>query len=484
MAATHNTKPKQKETRDESMLHDPIERLIPRLAVPTIISMLITSVYNMADTFFVSQLGTSASGAVGIIYSAMSLIQAFSFMIGVGTGSNVSRLLGSGHQEDAKKFVSTGWFTGFALGLVIAILGLTCLHPIVMLLGSTETIAPYAVSYARFIFLAAPFMVCSFIMNNILRFQGLAVYAMVGITTGGILNIVLDPILIFGFHMGTAGAGLATGFSQFVSFCILLAMCNIRKDTISITPRSYRLSGKIYGNILYTGMPSLARQGIASISSVILNTIAGQYGDAAIAALSIVSRYTMFINSVIMGFGQGFQPVCAFNFGAKRFDRVQKAFWFCVKVATVVLVILCVGSLLLSGNIIALFRRDDAQVIAIGTFALRAQLITMPLWGYYTMANMFSQSIGYGIRASFISCARQGLFLIPILYILPRALGLTGLQLSQPVSDVLSFFFALILTQSILRELKKKETAQTAEGEPEESPAGPDADTEKEGENS
>ncbi|MCC8046684.1 MAG: MATE family efflux transporter [Clostridiales bacterium] len=444
---------KDTRSRNEQMLNDPVERIIPKLAGPTILSMLITSIYNMADTFFVSQLGTSASGAVGIIYSAMALIQAFAFMIGMGAGNNISRLLGKGDEEEAKKYASVAWFTGFALGCVVSVLGLTLLHPIVMLLGSTETIAPYAMDYARYIFLAAPFMMCSFIMNNLLRFQGLAVYSMVGITTGGILNMVLDPILIFGAGMGTMGAGVATGFSQFVSFCILLFMCNTHKDAIRITPRNYKPSLQIYGRILYTGAPSLARQGIASISSVMLNSIAGSYGDAAVAAMSIVSRFTMFINSVVIGFGQGFQPVCAFNFGAKKYDRVKRSFWFCVKVATITLLVLCGISQLFSGHIIALFRRDDAEVIEIGTFALRAQLLTMPLWGYYIMCNMFSQSIGYGFRASIISCARQGLFLIPVLAILPRFFGLRGLQLAQPVSDVLAFVLAIVLASGILKEL-------------------------------
>ncbi|MCD7756428.1 MAG: MATE family efflux transporter [Firmicutes bacterium] len=451
--ANENDKP----SRNAQMLNEPVERIIPKLAVPTIASMLITSIYNMADTFFVSQLGTSASGAVGIIYSAMSLIQAFAFMIGMGAGNQLSQLLGRGQEEEARKYASVAWFTGFGLGCVVAVLGLTLMEPIVMLLGSTETIAPYAADYARYIFLAAPFMMCSLIMNNLLRFQGLSLYSMVGITIGGVLNMILDPILIFGLDMGTMGAGVATGFSQFVSFCILLFMCNSHKDAIRITPRNYRPTLRMYGRILYTGAPSLARQGIASVSSVMLNTIAGDYGDAAVAAMTIVSRFTMFINSVVIGFGQGFQPVCAFNFGAKQYDRVKRAFWFCVKVATVTLLTLCVIALLFSGHIIALFRRDDAQVIEIGTLALRAQLVTMPLWGYYIMCNMFSQSIGYGFRASIISCARQGLFLIPVLAILPRFLGLLGLQLAQPVADVLAFGLAMVLTTRILRELGSKQ---------------------------
>ncbi len=444
-------------SRNERMLNEPINTLIPRMAVPTIISMLITSIYNMADTFFVSQIGTSASGAVGIIFSAMALIQAFAFMIGMGAGNNVSRLLGGGKPEEAKKYVSIAFFTGLAIGILIAVVGTIEMHPLVMLLGSTETIAPYAEDYARFIFLAAPFMMCSFVMNNLLRNQGLATYSMIGITTGGILNMILDPILIFGLGLGTSGAGIATGTSQFISFCILLVMCNRHKDAISISIRNFKPTRKIYWNILYTGFPSLARQGIASISTVILNNIAGAYGDAAISAMSIVSRYTMFINSAVIGFGQGFQPVCGFNYGAKKYGRVREAFWFSVRVTTIALIVMVAISLIFSGNIIAIFRRDDPTVISIGTYALRVQLCTLPVWGFYSMSNMLPQAMGLGGRATIISCARQGLFLIPVLFILPRFFGLRGLQFSQPLSDVLSFLLAFVLIRGILKDLKKKE---------------------------
>ncbi len=439
------------------MLDEPVERVIPRLAVPTIVSMLITAVYNMADTFFVSQLGTSASGAVGIIFSAMAMIQAVSFMIGMGAGSNMARILGAGKEDEAKSYASTAWFTGFGAGCLIAVLGLINLHKLVLLLGSTDTIAPYAEAYARYIFMAAPFMMCSFIMNNLLRFQGLAVYAMFGITAGGILNMALDPLFIFEFQMGTAGAGLATGLSQLVSFCILLYMCRRKSRDAKISIKDFKPSLKIYGNIIYTGAPSLARQGIVSASTVMVNSIARQYGDPAIAAMSIVSRFCMFINSVVIGFGQGFQPVCSFSFGAGRYDRVKKAYWFCVKVSTAILLVLSAAAMVFSGNIIALFRKDDAEVIAIGTFALRAQLCTLPLWGVYTMSNMFSQSIGYGVRATILSCSRQGFILIPLLTVLPKISGLTGLQIAQPVSDALATVLALVLVTGIMRELENRD---------------------------
>lgn len=442
------------EQRTHMMLHEPVKRIIPRLAVPSIISMLISSIYNMADTFFVSQIGTSASGAVGVIFSAMALIQAVSFTIGMGTGANVSRCLGAREDAEARTFCSVGVITAFLTGIVICILAQLNLDWLVRFLGATETIAPYAKDYATYILYAAPFMMSSFAMNNILRFQGLATYGMVGITVGGILNMVLDPLLIFGLNLGTAGAAIATAISQVVSFVILLAMCNLKPDTITIRLREFKPTLKMYGRILHSGLPSLGRQGIASVATILLNTAAGVYGDAAIAALSIVSRFVMFINSAVIGFGQGFQPVCGFNYGAGQYSRVREAYRFSVKVATVILICLVALALPFSRTIVALFRADDPDVIRIGTLALQLQLATMPLWGVSTMANMLTQSIGYGVRATILAASRQGICLIPLLLTLPYIMGLLGLQVCQPIADVLSFVLALGIVSSVLRSMK------------------------------
>ena len=442
------------EKRTQMMLEAPVSRVIPRLAIPTIISMLITAIYNMADTFFVSQIGTSASGAVGVIFSAMAIIQAVSFMMGMGTGTNVSQALGAGDEERARRYASVGFFSAFGVGVVLAALGLSNIDALVRFLGATETIAPYAKDYATYIFYATPFMMCSFVMNNLLRFEGLAIYGMVGITTGGILNMLLDPLFIFGFGMGTSGAAIATAISQFVSFTILLLMCNTKPDAITIHPRNFKPTPAMYGRILYVGFPSLGRQGIASISTILLNTAAGVYGDAAIAAMSIVTRFIMFINSSIIGFGQGFQPVCGFSYGAGRYSRVREAYWFCVKVATALLIVLACAAMLFSGQIVAIFRRDDAEVIRIGTLALRLQLATLPLWGFIVMSNMLTQSIGYGAWATLLSIARQGIFLIPSLLVLPVVLGLTGIQIAQPISDLCTLVLTMAIMYSVLRKLR------------------------------
>ena len=320
MGSAGEEKQHQKNRR-EMLIEGDVRKVIPRLAVPTIISMMISAIYNMADTFFVSQLGTSASGAVGIIFSAMAIIQAIAFTIGMGSGNYMARCLGGGDQREGEIAVSTAFFTGLIIGTALGIFCLFRIDEIVMLLGSTETIKPYAVEYARYIFLATPFMMCSFIMNNLLRLQGLASLAMIGITTGGILNMVLDPILIFGFGLGTSGAAIATGFSQIVSFCILLYQCNRGKGCIPICFKNFRPSLHLYGQVLNGGMPSLSRQGMASLATVILNTTAHPFGDASIAAMAIVNRLVFLVNSAVIGFGQGFQPLCAFSFGAGKYRR-------------------------------------------------------------------------------------------------------------------------------------------------------------------
>lgn len=442
-----------KEEKYRQMIETPVNHLIPRLAVPTIISMLVTSIYNMADTFFVSQISTSASGAVGVMFSAMSMIQAIGFTLGMGSGNHISRSLGNRDEERAGVFAATAFYTAAIIGTAILVFGTLFSRQLVFFLGATQTIAPYAQDYARYILIGAPFMMTSFVMNNILRSQGNAVFAMVGITVGGILNMILDPLLIFGLNMGISGAAIATMVSQMISFAILLYQCNARPDCIKIQLSKFRPSGKVYGEILHAGLPSFCRQGLASAAAVILNFAAGPYGDAAIAAMSIVTRFMMFINSSLIGFGQGFQPVCGFNFGAERYDRVLEAFWFCVKVAVIMLTVFGVVSFGISRPIITAFRREDLQVIEIGTLALRLQLLTMPFQAWVIMVNMLTQSIGYGFRASLVAMGRQGLFLIPALLILPKMFGILGLQMAQPIADMMTFVLATVIVSGILKEL-------------------------------
>jgi len=308
--------------RTQQILTEPVDRLILGLAGPAVLSMLITAIYNMADTYFVSRIGTSASAAVGVTFSLMAIVQAFAFMIGQGAGNNVSRLLGSGDREEAEAYVAVGFFTELIVGILLAAFCFLTLNRLVYWLGATETIAPFARDYMRWIALGFPFIMGSFGMNNILRFQGHATLGAAGMMTGGILNMLLDPLFIFGFGLGTGGAAIATTISQITSFCIMVVLSNRGERALKIRFSRFRPTLSMYGKILKIGLPSLARQGIISFSTIIFNHAAAPYGDACIAAFSIVNRVTGFISSAIIGIGQGFQPVCGQNLGAKKYDRV------------------------------------------------------------------------------------------------------------------------------------------------------------------
>lgn len=441
------------EEKYDQMINTPIPKLITLMAIPTIISMLITSVYNMADTFFVGKLGTSATAAVGVAFSIMCIIQAIGFTFGMGSGNFISRLLGQKNREYAQKVAATGFLTAFGLGCLIAVIGLICVDHIVYGLGATPTIAPYAKQYISIILIGTPFMAGSFVLNNLFRYQGNAFYGMMGIATGGIINIILDPIFIFVFKMGVAGAALATIISQFVSFCILLSNCG-RGGNIKISIKNFTPTWNIYREIFKGGLPSFYRQGLASIATIILNICARPFGDAAIAAMSIVARILQFALSMVLGFGQGFQPVCGFNYGAKRYDRVLEAFWFCVKLAFGVLTTLSALGFIFAPHIIQVFRKDDLEVIQIGVNALRIQCVTFPLSSWIVMNNMLLQTTGQGTKASILALARQGLFFIPLICILSQTLGLLGVQLSQAISDILTFILAIPLGTSLLKTLK------------------------------
>ncbi|MBR6569611.1 MAG: MATE family efflux transporter [Clostridia bacterium] len=442
------------------MTETPLSRLILSLSVPTIISMLISSFYNMADTYFVGLIGSaSASGAVGVVFPLMSIMQAVGFMFGHGSGNHMSRALGAGRTDDAQAMAATGFVTAFLAGALIMLIGLLSAEPLVYLLGSTETIAPYAQQYIRYLMPGVPFLISSLVLNNQLRFQGSAFYGMIGISTGAVLNILLDPIFIFVFDMGVAGAALATSLSQMVSFVLLLLMTR-KGANIRIRLRSFSPTLKRFAEIFRGGIPSLARQGLNSLATVCLNLAAGGYGDAAIAAMSIVSRVMMMTISAIIGFGQGFQPVCGFNYGAKRYGRVRHAFWFCVKLCFCVLLLLALLAGIFAPQIISLFLANDADVQRIGTLALRLQCLCLPLFAFNCMGNMMLQTMGIAGRATLLAVSRQGLFFIPAVLGLEKLLGLLGVQMAQPVSDVLSFLLSVPITLAVLNELKAKESAE------------------------
>lgn len=450
----------QKETDQyKKMTETPVSKLIIMLGIPTTISMLVTNVYNMADTYFVGRIGTSASGAVGIVFGLMAIIQAFGFMFGHGAGSIISRRLGAKDTESASRFASTSFAYSLLAGVVIMILGLIFLNPLMRLLGSTYTILPYARTYAIFILLAAPFMASSCVMNNILRYEGRAAFAMVGLTTGSILNIFGDWVLMVIFDFGIVGAGISTAVSQIISFLILLFMFLSGRTESKFSRKWITKDVNDVLLICKTGFPSLMRQGLSSVSTMLLNGQAGVYGDAAVAAMAIVNRISFFIFSAGLGIGQGFQPVSAFNYGAKKYDRVKKGFFFTLGAGEILMGIIAVAGMIYSSHLIGFFR-NDYEVIEIGNRALMAQLIALFFQPLSICANMMFQSIGKNKTATFLSVLRSGLFFIPVLIILSQVMGLAGVEISQPVADIMTFAVSVPFTLRFFHELKIAETEQ------------------------
>lgn len=423
----------------------PVETLVIRHAIPCIIIMLVSAMYNTADTYFVSSLGTSAIAGVGVSFSMMSIIQAVGFFFGNGSGNFISRALGARNTADAEAMAATGFFSAFVLGLAVAVLGTIFLSPLALILGSTPTVLPYSRDYLRFILLGTPFMVSSFMLNNLLRYQGNAFFGMIGMVSGAVINIGLDPLFIFVFHLGVKGAALATMISQTVSCLLLFTMANIGKRNISIMPRNFSPSPYKYREIFRGGSPSLLRQCVAGLSVVLLNRAAGAYGDSVIAAIAIVNRVFLMAGSAIIGFGQGFQPVCGFNYGAKHYDRVKRAFWFCLRLSTVLLTVFAVLGFIFAPQIVSFFRKDDLAIVGVGAFALRAQCFGLPFLGWILLVSFMLQTMGKGLPASVLALSRQGLFLVPLIFVLIPPLGVLGVQICTPIADFCAFLLALPL---------------------------------------
>lgn len=440
------------------MLETPVPRLISTLAVPTILTMLITSVYNMADTYFVSQINTSASGAVGVVFAIMTIIQAVGFTVGMGTGSIAAQLMGQGRNQEAEVYASSSVVMGLVCGLLVTVWGLCNLEWLMWALGSTQTIFPYAISYAQYILLGAPVMVLSFLLNNLLRWQGKANRSAIGMGIGGVLNIFLDPIFIFVLDLGIAGAAIATLLSQCVGLAILASFFLRGESDLNLSPKLISRRPATYWRIFKSGMPSFLRQGVNGAATVAMNRAAYPYGDAAVAAMAIVTKIFVFILSAIIGFGHGFQPVVSFNYGAGRLDRVKQAAKFSVVVCTIALTAAAVVGFLFAPQVI-LFFRDDPLVVEIGTRAFRLQCLTLPLSAVSVFANMFFQSMGKAWRASLMAICKQGLCFIPVVTILPYYFQLCGLEASQAVADAMTFVISgIVLLQFFLVELGKEST--------------------------
>lgn len=433
------------------MTKTPLVKLVISLGIPTTISMLVTSIYNMADTYFVGTLGESPQAATGILFTLQAIIQALAFMLGQGSGTMVSKSLADKNTEEASEYVSTGFFTGLGFGVILMVLGLLFLNPFMRLLGSTETILPYARQYGACVLASCPVVIGSFVLNNNLRYEGQAFYSMIGLVTGGVLNILGDYIMVIRLEMGVLGAGLATAFSQLISFLILLYFfCKMGQSKIRISAFSKKLT--VYKTIGKIGFPALIRQGLSSFSGGLLNNLTRPYGDVAIAAMSVVNRYTMFVVCVGLGIGQGFQPIASFNYQAKEYKRVKKALLITMGMSFVLVLCLALPGFIFAPQIVYLFQKHE-QVVEIGTFALRLSCLGALSLPLSTPVNMLYQSIRKAGISSFLSLLRSGLMFIPTLLITTHFLGLTGIQISQPLADVLT---GLVSVPFIVAFLRKK----------------------------
>lgn len=444
------------EQQYQKMTQTPIGRLIITLSIPTIISMLITNIYNVVDTAFVGRLGTSASGAVGVVFGFMAIIQAFGFMFGQGGGSIVSRLLGNRQIERATATASTAFFCSLCMGTLISVFGFVTLDSLIVWLGSTPTIAPYAKAYIVYILVAAPFMTTSFTLNNLLRYEGKAALGMIGLLAGSILNIAGDYVFMFGLHMGIAGAGLSTCLSQIISWSILLSMFLREKTTSRIRLSCAEFRQQMLADIALTGLPSLLRQMLNSVTTILLNVLAAYYGDQAVAAMSIVNRVTFFVFSIALGMGQGYQPVCAFNFGAHRYRRVRKALWFTFISGEIFIILAVAGVLCFPDEIIRIFR-DDPLVVEIAHRALILQMLVLPTLPLCVVTEMTFQCTGKKTGAAILSSLRGGVFSLPALVILTKVRGLSGIQEAQPLAYVLSFCVSILFLIGYLQRMPRED---------------------------
>lgn len=450
------------ESRYGRMVTQPVNLLILRLAIPTIISMTVTALYNLADSYFIGHISTQATAGVGIAFAYQSIIQAIGFFFGSGSGNYISRALGAKHQKDATKMASIGFFTAFIIGVVIGVIGLLFIAPISRFLGATSDIEQQSINYLTYLLIAAPFMISQMVLNNQLRLQGNAMYAMIGLTSGAILNIIIDPIFIFRLEMGVAGASLATLISQMVSWSILLYMTSL-KGNVHISINLFRPTLYYYKAILAGGLPSLLRQALGAVATIMLNHSAAYYApmgeeSSTIAAFAVVSRIMFFALSIILGLGQGFQPVCGYNWGAKYYDRVRDSYLFTIRISTITILLMSTVGYIFAPEIVAFFRDEDPLLIEIGAQTLRWQAIAFPLVGLTTPTNMLLQNISRTIPATVLAMGRQGLFFVPAVLILPRLYGVRGLEITMAVADALTFVLALPFAINIIKELRVRST--------------------------
>lgn len=446
-----NSEPRQ-QNRKDMMLNEPVARTITKMALPTIIAFLINSIYSLADTYFVSSLGTNATAAVSVNASLDQLILMAGSMLGIGATSYISRLLGAKNEEKASEVLSTAFFAALVFGSIVLTAGTLFMDEMVTLMGATETCKQYAIDYATYVLLAAPFMAASFVMNQCLRGEGSAVLSMIGMGAGGVINCVLDPIFIFWLDMGVAGASLATAISKVISFSILITPYLRKKTILRLSWRRFKLARDTVTQVVTVGSSSMFRNGLAILSAVVLNHIAGGISDSVLAGIGVCTKVMMFPFGVILGFGTGFQPVAGFNWGAKRYDRVRESWRFASIAGVIVAAAMSLVLVIFADQLIVLFSEVDPEMQRIGALSIRLQALALPIHAWVAIVNMFCNGLGYGGYAIVLATSRQGSCFLPIVYPLAWFFGAAGVASVQAVADV----FTLLLAVPILTKVKKR----------------------------
>ena len=445
----------RQEQRKLMMLNEPISRIVPKMAIPTIVAFLINSIYSLADTYFVSSLGTNATAAVSVNASLDQLIMMTGSMLAVGANSYIARLLGQGNDKKASQVLSTAFFLAMGLGTLLMIFGSIFMTPMVRLLGATPTCEDYSIDYATYVLLAAPFMASNFVMNQCLRSEGSATLSMIGMGIGGILNCILDPIFIFGLNMGVAGASLATAISKWVSFAILIFPYLTRRSLLRLSVRMFHFCKDIIGEIVSVGSSSMFRSGLAVVAGILLNDIAGNYSDSVLAGIGVSTKVMMFPFSIILGFCSGYQPVAGFNWGAKRYDRVMKSYRFSSTVSLIGAVVMAAVVIIFADPIIVLFAGTDPEMRRIGSLCIISQAIALPIHAWVAVVNMLCAGLGNAVGAFLLATARQGTCMVPILFPLAHIFKEDGIATVQALADVLSLALAIPIAIYMIRKIRR-----------------------------
>lgn len=424
------------------------------LALPVVLGMVASMIYNLADTFFIAQTqNTKLVAGVAICTPLFSFLLALGDIFGLGGSSLISRLLGQTNNESGKRVSSFCFYWGIILGVITAILLIIFENPILHMLGANDSTYQYAASFYHIMAIGAPIIIVSLVPSNLIRTEGFAKQSMVGTIIGTIVTIILDPILIFPMHMGAAGAALATVIGYGVTDIILvwatLKYCNV----ISVDIHKMSINKQLVMQVILIGIPASITNLMQAFGTTIINRYLENYGAVQIAAMGIVLKVYMIIMLIMVGFAFGAQPLIGYNFGARNFDRFKKIIRFDLMVEMVYALVLAVILMIFAPQIVGLFLKDTA-VITAGTHILRAFLCTTPFVGAVLVFTTVFQSTGKALDAFIMSIARQGVIFYLVIVIASHIFGYYGVIWSQPAADLITFLIGLFLYKETFKLTK------------------------------